>query len=138
MPEMQAHPQQTLLDCALVAAILGAEKLSRRFWCRNICPAGAWLGFLSQFRMFERIVGEACPVCNKCQTECKMNAIPGGDVNHTSKVECIDCFNCGAVCPPKIKAITYRWRWKPYHTPVDYSRDDSWCRPPLQAWPLSA
>jgi polyferredoxin len=122
MPEMQAHPQQIFWVSVFVGAILGAEKLSRRFWCRNLCPAGAWLGFLSQFRLFERIVGEACPVCNKCQTECKMNAIPSGDVKHTSKVECIDCFNCGAVCPPKVDAITYRWRWKPYHTPVDFTR----------------
>jgi polyferredoxin len=122
MPELQAHPAQVFWIALFVGAILGAEKLSRRFWCRNICPAGAWLGFLSQFRMFERIVGDACPICNKCQTECKMNAIPGGDVKHTSKVECIDCFSCGAVCPPKVKAITYRWRWKPYHTPVDITR----------------
>jgi polyferredoxin/Pyruvate/2-oxoacid:ferredoxin oxidoreductase delta subunit len=122
MPETQAHHQGFFWILVLLALILGLEKVSRRFWCRNLCPAGAWLGFLSQFRLFERLVGEACPVCNKCQTECKMNAIPGGDVQHTSKVECIDCFNCGAVCPPKIKAITYRWRWKPYHTPVDYSR----------------
>ncbi len=122
MPEMQAHSQQLFWIALFIGAILGAEKLSRRFWCRNICPAGAWLGFLSQFRMFERIVGEACPVCNKCQTECKMNAIPRGDVKHTNKAECIDCFNCGAVCPPKVNAITYRWRWKPYHTPVDFTR----------------
>ncbi len=122
MPETQAYHQELFWITLLLGVILGLEKVSRRFWCRNICPAGAWLGFLSQFRLFERLVGEACPVCNKCQTECKMNAIPGGDVHHTSKVECIDCFNCGSVCPPKIKAITYRWRWKPYHTPVDYSR----------------
>jgi len=122
MPETQAHHQSFFWITLFIGGILGLERLSRRFWCRNLCPAGAWLGFLSQFRMFERIVGEACPICNKCQTECKMNAIPGGDVKHTSKVECIDCFNCGKVCPPKVKAITYRWRWSPYHTPVDMTR----------------
>ncbi|MCI0492005.1 MAG: 4Fe-4S binding protein, partial [Planctomycetes bacterium] len=95
MPEGQAHHQGLFWIALLIGGILGLEKLSRRFWCRNLCPAGAWLGFLSQFRMFERIVGQECPICNKCQTECKMNAIPGGDVKRTSKVECIDCFNCG-------------------------------------------
>jgi polyferredoxin len=122
MPESQAVYQHVFWIALFVGGIFALEKLSRRFWCRNLCPAGAWLGFLAQFRMFERIVGEACPVCNKCTTECKMNAIPAGDVVHTSKVECIDCFNCGAVCPPKINAITYRWRWRPYHTEVDFSR----------------
>ena len=122
MPEDQSFLNQVFWITLFFGGILGLEKLSRRFWCRYLCPAGAWLGFLSQFRFYERIVGESCPVCNKCQVECKMNAIPKGDVTLTSKVECIECFNCGSVCPPKANAITYRWRWKPYHTPVDLNR----------------
>jgi polyferredoxin len=122
MPENQAHVQQVFWITLLFTIILGLEKLSRRFWCRYLCPAGAWLGFLSQFRFYERIVGEICPVCNKCQVECKMNAIPEADVSLTSKIECIECFNCGSLCPPKQESITYRWRWKPYHTPLDVSR----------------
>jgi polyferredoxin len=122
MPENQAQVQQVFGIALLFITILGLEKLSRRFWCRYLCPAGAWLGFLSQFRFYERIVGEVCPVCNKCQVECKMNAIPEADVSLTNKIECIECFNCGSLCPPKKNAITYRWRWKPYHTPLDVSR----------------
>ncbi len=122
MPEDQALVNQIFWITILFVIILGLEKLSRRFWCRYLCPAGAWLGILSQFRFYERIVGEACPVCNKCQTECKMNAIPEGNIAFTDKIECIECFNCGAVCPPKAKSITYRWRWNPYHSPVDFSR----------------
>ena len=122
MPEDQALVNQIFWITLLFVIILGLERLSRRFWCRYICPAGALLGFLSQFRFYERIVGEACPVCNKCQTECKMNAIPEGDVSFTDKIECIECFNCGDVCPPKAKSITYRWRWKPYHSKVDFTR----------------
>ena len=122
MPENQAYLQQVFWITLLLLVILGLEKLSRRFWCRYICPAGAWLGFLSQFRFYERIVGEVCPACDKCQVECKMNAIPEADVSLTSKIECIECFNCGSLCPPKKNAITYQWRWKPYHTPVDLTR----------------
>jgi len=73
-----------------------------------------------------RVIGlpkdPACPVCNHCQTDCKMNAIPEDDVGFTNKTECIECFNCAEVCPEEISAITYRWRWKPYHSPVDYNR----------------
>jgi len=122
MPEAQFYAHQLTWIALFFLAILGAEKISRRFWCRYLCPAGALLGFLSQFRFYERLVSDACPVCNKCQHECKMNAIPEEDVTYTSKVECIECFNCGALCPPKAKSITYRWRWKPYHSPVDYDR----------------
>lgn len=122
MPEGQAYYQQVLLIAVFSGGILAAEKLSRRFWCRYVCPAGALLGVLSQFRFYERLVGEECPACNLCISECKMDAIPQDDVSKTNKVECIECFNCGAACPPKTKAITYRWRWKPYHTELDLNR----------------
>ena len=122
MPEEQSYLQQIFWIGLFFILILAAEKLSKRFWCRYLCPAGAWLGFLSQFRLYERIVGPECPQCNLCHIECKMNAIPEGDVSQTNKVECIECFNCGAVCPSKFDAITYRWRWKPYHSKVDYDR----------------
>jgi ferredoxin len=51
-----------------------------------------------------------------------MNAIPKGKVKETNKVECIECFNCGEKCPPKAKSISYRFRWRPYHTMPDFSR----------------
>ena len=122
MPEKQAYIQQVFWITLLFVFILGLEKLSRRFWCRYVCPAGAWLGILSQFRFYERIVGDACTDCNKCQIECKMNAIPESESSLTNKTECIECFNCGSLCPPKKSAITYRWRWNPYHTPLDITK----------------
>jgi len=122
MPEAQAFYQQVLWIGLFFAALIGLEKLSRRFWCRYLCPAGALLGFLSQFRFFERVVGQSCPSCGICHSECKMNAIPETDVNLSSKVECIECFSCAEVCPPKTKSISYQWRWKPYHSKVDFER----------------
>jgi polyferredoxin len=121
MPEEQAFYQQVFWITLFFIIILGLEKLSRRFWCRYLCPAGAWLGILSQFRFYERIVGPTCSGCDKCHKECKMNAITE-DIVQTNKVECIECFNCSAECPPKAKSILYRWRWKPYHTSIDYDR----------------
>ncbi|MCK5453026.1 MAG: 4Fe-4S binding protein, partial [Calditrichia bacterium] len=93
MPESQSYFQGVAGILILLLIIFGLEKLSSRFWCRYICPAGAWLGFLSQFRFYERIVADTCPLCNKCQIECKMNAIPKGNVKETNKIECIECFN---------------------------------------------
>jgi polyferredoxin len=122
MPEQQARLQQVFWVALFFGAILGLEKLSRRFWCRYLCPAGALLGFLAQFRLYERIVGPSCPDCAKCHKECKMGAIPEVDVGLADKVECIECFGCSEMCPPKISAITYRWSRKPYHSSIDYSR----------------
>ncbi len=122
MPENQAHLQQVFWIFLFIAAIVSLEKISRRFWCRYLCPVGALLGFLSQFRFLERVVAPSCPACNVCQTDCKMNAIPKDDLAHTSKVECIQCFSCAANCPPDFKSISYRWRWRPYRSKVDLNR----------------
>ncbi len=122
MPENQVHYQQLFWIALFIGLILAAEKLSRRFWCRYLCPAGALLGFLSQFRFLERVVKPSCPACGLCQTECKMGAIPADDFTRTSKVECIQCFSCAETCPEKYKSISYEWRWQPYRSRVDYSR----------------
>lgn len=122
MPESQAYYQGLAGLFALTAVIFGSERFARRFWCRYICPAGALFALFSQARFYERLVSESCPVCNRCQVECKMNAIPGGKVHETNKAECIECFNCGEKCPPKAKSITYRFRWRPYHSKPDFSR----------------
>ncbi len=122
MPEEQAFYQQMWFILIFIATILALEKVSRRFWCRNLCPVGAFLGLLSKFRFFERIVADSCTVCNICTTECKMGAISDESPKISSKVECIECFNCSENCPPKFKSITYEWRWKPYQSKIDYDR----------------
>ena len=102
MPEPQARHQELFWIALMLVGILGLPKRYRAgSGAGTSAPPVHGSGSSSQFRMFERLVGDACPVCNKCQIECKMNAIPGGNVHQTSKVECIDCFNCGAVCPPE-------------------------------------
>jgi polyferredoxin len=122
MPEKQPMMMGIFGILLLTFIIFGAEKLSRRFWCRNICPAGALLGFLSQFRLFERLVSNSCPVCNKCHIYCRMNAIPKENIPQTNKVECIQCFSCAEECPPKFKSITYRFKFMPYRSKPDFAR----------------
>jgi polyferredoxin/Pyruvate/2-oxoacid:ferredoxin oxidoreductase delta subunit len=122
MPEDQVHLAGMVFILILAIIVFGSEYYSRRFWCRNICPAGAFLGLLSSFRFYERLVGEGCTLCNKCQRDCKMNAIPESDVKETNKVECIECFNCGEKCPPKAKSIVFRFRLRPYFSQPDLNR----------------
>ncbi len=122
MPEKQIFYQGIVITMVFLGAVFALEKLSKRFWCRYICPAGALLGVISQFRLYERIVGDSCPLCNRCQVECKMNAIPDGSVKETDKTECIECYNCGEKCPPNAKSIVFRFRWRPYRSAPDFSR----------------
>jgi len=96
------------LPFLIFITILALRKISRRFWCRNLCPLGALLGLLSKFSPFQRIVAEkACTSCAVCQKKCKMDAIED-DYIHTEKSECILCLDCQEDCPTD--AIRYGFR----------------------------
>ena len=122
MPEDQSFFQQLFWIALFFFLILSLEKLSKRFWCRNLCPLGALLGFLSRFRIFGRKVAASCPSCAVCHTDCKMNAIPADNPQETNVAECIQCFNCASNCPEKISAISYGWHKKPQQPQIDFDR----------------
>ncbi len=94
------------------ATVLGLSLLSRRYWCRTLCPLGALLGFLGRFGLLNRKV-QGCVSCARCEGACKMGAIPGPDgdtqdFSRTYSSECIQCYDC-LVCPsPGISSVSFR------------------------------
>ncbi|HUV04386.1 MAG TPA: 4Fe-4S binding protein [Armatimonadota bacterium] len=105
----QLYFRQGLLVLAVFVAIIGLNSLSRRFWCRNLCPLGALLGLLSYVPILKRVVSKECIDCAKC-TSCKMAAIHENP-RLTRTAECIECFNCVPICPTD--AVSFRFRPKP-------------------------
>ncbi|MBU4446389.1 4Fe-4S binding protein, partial [bacterium] len=97
-----------LVPFVIIISILALGKISRRFWCRNLCPLGALLGLLSKFSPFQRVVEEhTCTSCSVCQKKCKMDA-KEDDYISTEKSECILCLDCREDCPTD--AISYQFR----------------------------
>jgi len=94
-------------------AVVLAEFVSRRFWCRNVCPLGALLAFFSKFQILRRKVKTGCTECGDCEKLCKMDAIKE-DFRSTDDVECIQCFNCVKACPPAVTTINFKGVIKPY------------------------
>ncbi|MEJ2726807.1 MAG: 4Fe-4S binding protein, partial [Deltaproteobacteria bacterium] len=94
-----------LFVAALVLALLLLGLYRPRFWCRNLCPAGAILALFSCKPLFRRVVSEACNSCGKCLRACPMAAI-AEDFVTTAHSECIICLKCQEICPEK--AISFK------------------------------
>lgn len=78
-----------------------------RFFCKYLCPMGAFLGLISKISP-TRIVRDKdlCIDCNLCTKVCSMN-IPVARVENVTSPECINCQECTAICP-KEGALTNR------------------------------
>ena len=68
-----------------------------RFFCRVLCPLGAFLGVLSRFALW-RIDRDLtkCTDCNLCLRHCEGASDPQAALR---KSECFVCFNCIDDCP---------------------------------------
>ena len=119
LPLEQPLIRQALLFIFIFIVILSLGLLTRRFWCRNLCPLGALMGIFSKYRILKRTVSEACTECRICQLKCKMNAIED-DYTINSTVECIECAECVAICP--VNAITYKFGFTKNYAKVDLTR----------------
>lgn len=93
-----------LLFLGIILILLLLSLIEKRFWCRNLCPLGTVLAFLSRFSIFKRQVSSACIQCQKCLKNCRMGAISGKGESNLGG-ECILCLDCKKICPSQ--AITF-------------------------------
>jgi MauM/NapG family ferredoxin protein len=79
------------------AVIIGANYFRKRFWCRYVCPTGAFLSLFSRFGIIKRAVRHSCADCKLCVSKCDMRAI---DTNHRNTIlsECTLCGDCADAC----------------------------------------
>jgi polyferredoxin len=87
-----------LFTAFFVFVILALGVVKSRFWCRNLCPAGAMVALFSFRPLFRRVVSEKCTACAKCVRVCPMAAI-SRDFKTTAHSECVMCLKCREVCP---------------------------------------
>jgi len=72
--------------------------VSRRGWCRYMCPGGAFFSLLSPMRFVKvnRNASECIAGCRRCTESCKMGLLPHED---KTGMECDNCGLCVSECP---------------------------------------
>lgn len=108
-PADQAYFHQSWFVLVPFVAIVFMNRIVPRFWCRALCPLGAFLGTLARFSLFGmEKAHEKCTDCNKCLKHCQGGDSPQGGLKHRQD-ECHVCLNCEAACPEGV----IRFRWMP-------------------------
>ena len=89
--------------------------VTRRGFCRYVCPGGALYSLLGHFRLF-RIKRDVtlCNDCAKCNVVCQFGLDPLHD-NFTR--ECNNCTACIAVCPTDALIFTASFKDQEFQGP---------------------
>ena len=115
----QPHFQGIFWLALIFFAILLANRVFTRFWCRGLCPLGALLGILSRYSIFGlRKDKQRCNDCNLCLLNCQGGDDPHGDIPHR-RVECHLCLNCKAACPENALSFRFQANTKSYRAKPD-------------------
>lgn len=98
----QFYFHQTWLIVILLVAILFLNRFVPRFWCRVLCPLGAFLGVFAKFALFGMEKDhKKCTDCNLCLVNCQGADSPQGGVKWHQD-ECHMCLNCETACPEDV------------------------------------
>jgi len=102
---------QGLLISLIFFGIVFLNMHRERFWCRYLCPLGAFLGLLARWNIMKLKIDEnKCINCNLCTIQCETEADPYPEAEWKS-AECVYCFTCGSICPTS--AIDFHFSARP-------------------------
>ena len=92
----------------LIGIVLFELLVSRRAWCRYLCPTGGLLALLSRPAMLKihKTETECRDGCSVCQQVCPIQ------INPKSDMEVKDCFQCGT-CVSRCPDNLLHFSWKP-------------------------
>ncbi|HSA95892.1 MAG TPA: 4Fe-4S binding protein [Acidobacteriota bacterium] len=88
---------------AILFLFLGLMTVSRRPFCRAVCPLGAFLGLFNKVSFFRMVVDdEKCIRCGACRKDCPVDHRIDTSPNSP---DCIRCLRCVSSC--KYGAVSY-------------------------------
>ncbi len=90
------------LRLGILFAIIILAMGHRRFFCKVICPLGAFLSLFNRFALIFPERKESCVDCGVCNKLCPMETEPKSEkygVFDKKPEECITCLECRKKCP---------------------------------------
>ncbi len=97
LPFRQNYFELAFVSLFILLTIFMLERLERRFFCRNICPLGAFYALISRFSLLQGKGGSKCGKCRNCMSVCRMGAID--EDRNISSLDCNLCLDCVDICP---------------------------------------
>lgn len=86
----------SFITLSFFVIICGLALITKRFWCRILCPLGAIYALTARFCLLSRHI-DKCMHCMRCSINCRMSAIK--EDSGYRKEECILCMDCIYDCP---------------------------------------
>lgn len=94
-----AEEPLAVIGYILLAVTILGSLLYDRFFCKYLCPMGAFYGLVGKFSLtkVER-TSNKCINCQKCNKACPVNLDVAG-MDKVTSAECINCNECVLACP---------------------------------------
>lgn len=91
----------------IILIVLTLNLITRRFYCRYLCPLGGLLALLGVKRRLQVQQDKtACTKCRQCDRACPLGLEPSK--GESASVYCWNCGNCVDAC--RFKAMDFTWR----------------------------
>lgn len=102
---MHLSSAEVFAEFSIGLVILGVSLVGslvyERFFCKYLCPMGAFLGLAGKLSFFKvRRNAETCIDCTACDKACPVN-IKVSEADVVTSAECISCNECVNSCPVK-------------------------------------
>ncbi len=98
------------VEGVVVLMVLTMNLVTRRFYCRYLCPLGGLLAFLGSRRKL--VVARKEPVCKECGMCSKVCPLGLDPLNGESRASyCWNCGECVDICPDR--TLGFAWRTRP-------------------------
>ncbi len=92
----------------LLFVILGASTFFSRFFCRTICPLGAFLGLFNRVSLLQLYFQkEKCMQCGACLKICPVDLSFYNETDRIDSTACIRCLKCYTICPADAITLSF-------------------------------